>query len=47
MNKRMDASKHPTKGLCAAKGEPVHKVNDIERRLAKALTVPGGEKKES
>ena len=40
MYKRMDASKHPTKGLCTPKKEPIRKINYIKRRLAEAPTVP-------
>jgi len=36
----MDASKHPTNGLCTPKMEPIHKINYIKRRLAKACSVP-------
>ena len=35
----MDANKHPTKGLCTSQIEPIHKINDIERRLANVHTV--------
>ena len=31
MNERMDASKHPTQGLCTSKIEPIHKINDTKR----------------
>ena len=34
----MGASKHPTKGLCTPKMEPIHKINYIKRRLAKVFT---------
>jgi len=32
MNKRMDASKHPTKGLCTSKIDPIHEINETKRR---------------
>ena len=35
MNKIMDTSKHPTKGICTSKIEPIHKIDDTERKLAK------------
>ena len=41
MYKRMDASRHPTKGLCTPKIEPLYKINYIKRRLAKVPTIPG------
>ena len=40
MNKRMDASRHPTKGLCTPKMEPIHKINYIKRRITKVPTIP-------
>jgi len=36
----MDASRHPTKGLCTLKMVPIHKINYIKRRLAKVPTIP-------
>ena len=39
MYKRMDASKHPIKGLSTSKIKPIHKINDIERTLAKVCAV--------
>ena len=40
MNKIMDTSKHPTKGICTSKIELIHQINDINRRLARVRTVP-------
>jgi len=40
MYKKMDARRHPTKGLCTTKMEPIHKINYIKRRLAKVPTIP-------
>ena len=40
MYKVMDASRHPTNGLCASKMEPIHKINYIKRRFIKVPTIP-------
>ena len=36
----MDATTHPTKGLCTPNMQPIHKINYIKRRLTKACTIP-------
>ena len=36
----MDASGHPTKGLCTPKMEPIHKINYIKRKFTKVPTIP-------
>lgn len=33
MNKRTDASKHATKGLCTSKIERIHKINDFKKKI--------------
>ena len=40
MYKGMDASRHPTKGLCTPKMEPIHKINYIKRRITKVPSIP-------
>ena len=36
----MDASRHPTKGLCTPYMEPIHEINYIKRRITKVPTIP-------
>lgn len=47
MNKSMDASNHPTKGLCTPKTVPIQKINYIKRRLEKVPTVAETQKKKT
>ena len=37
MNQMMYASKDPIDGLCISRTEPIHKINDIKRKLAELL----------
>ena len=39
MYKGMDASRHPTEGLCTPSMEPIHKINYIKRRITKVPTI--------
>ena len=43
MYKGMDASRHPTEGLCTPSMEPIHKINYIKRTITKIPAIQTNE----